>query len=103
MHGPEPFLLEDAVLRVTGALFPDGGDLALLRETFDAREADAERVVRAALVLPWTSTRRLVVARSVDGFGAKQGEALAAYVREPNPSTVLLLLAAASRWRPLTG
>ncbi len=96
LHGPELFLLEDAVTRVARALFPDGLDLSLLRETFDAKDAGAESIVRSALTLPWGSTRRLVVVKGLEGIGAKQGEALAAYLRSPNPSTVLLLLAAQS-------
>ena len=100
LHGPELFLLEDAVSRVTHALFAEATDRALLRETFDVKEAGAESVVQAALMLPWGSARRLVVARGVEDLGAKQGEPLAAYVRAPNPSTVLLLLA--SRALPST-
>ena len=96
LHGPEPFLLEEAVTHVTQALFPGEADLSLLRETLDARETDADAIVQAALVLPWMSARRLVVARAVDALSAKQGEALAGYVRAPNPSTVLLLLAASA-------
>jgi DNA polymerase III subunit delta len=96
LHGTEPLLLEDAVARVTRALFPEGTDLSLLRETVDAKEADAEAVVQSALMLPWGSARRLVVAKGVEGLSAKQGEPLAAYVRSPNPSTVLLLLAGQS-------
>jgi len=96
LHGPELFLLEDAVTRVARALFRDGLDLSLLRETFDAKDAGAESIVRSALTLPWGSTRRLVVVKGLEGIGAKQGEALAAYLRSPNPSTVLLLLAAQS-------
>ncbi len=100
LHGPEPFLLEDAVARVTGALFPGTrpgrSDLTLLRETFDAKDAPAERIVESALTLPWGSARRLVVVKGADGLSAKQGEPLAAYVRSPNPSTVLVLLAAQS-------
>jgi DNA polymerase III subunit delta len=96
LHGTEPFLLDDAVTHVTRALFGEGTDLSLLRETFDGRDADTETIVRSALVLPWGSARRLVVARGVEGLTAKQGEPLAAYVRSPNPSTVLLLLAGQS-------
>jgi DNA polymerase III subunit delta len=96
LHGAEPFLLEDAVTRVTRALFADGTDFSLLRETLDAKDTDAENVVRSALVLPWGSARRLVVARGVEALSAKHGEPLAAYIRSPNPSTVLLLLAGQS-------
>jgi DNA polymerase-3 subunit delta len=93
VHGAEPFLLEDAVLQVTRALFAEGADLTLLRETADATDVDAESIVRSALLLPWDGPRRLVVARSVEALGAKQGEPLAAYLAAPNPSTLLLLLA----------
>jgi len=102
LHGTEALLLEDGVTAVTRALFPEDADLTLLRETLDASDADAESVVRSALVMPWGSSRRLVVAKGIESLSAKQGEPLAAYVRAPNPSTVLLLLAAqtlhASHW-----
>jgi DNA polymerase-3 subunit delta len=102
LHGPEPFLLEDAVARVTHALFPAGGDLTMVREAFDAGDTDAESIVRSALMLPWAAARRLVVATRVEGLGAKHGEPLAAYVRAPNPTTVLLLVSgqslATSHW-----
>lgn len=102
LHGPEPFLIEDAAARVARALFPDGADWALAREVLDAREAGAEGIVASALMLPWVGARRLVVVKAVDAIGAKPGAPLAAYVRSPNPSTALLLLAAeplaASHW-----
>lgn len=96
LHGPEPFLLDDAVARFSRALFPDPSALSLSREVFEAREAGAEAIVQSALMLPWTGSRRLVVVRGVGGLSAKQGEPLAAYLKSPNPSTVLLLLAAAA-------
>jgi DNA polymerase III subunit delta len=102
LHGAEPFLLEDAVGEITGALFPGTVDLALARETLDARDAGADGIVGSAMLLPWTTPRRLVVAKAVEGLPAKQGAALVAYCRSPNPSTVLLLLAGqslpASHW-----
>jgi len=93
LHGTESFLIDDAVRQVTRVLFGEATDLDLLRETFDVKEAGAESVVQAALMLPWGSGRRLVVARGVEDLGAKQGEPLAVYVRAPNPSTALLLVA----------
>jgi DNA polymerase-3 subunit delta len=93
LHGPEPFLLADAAARAARGLFPDGGDLVFSREILEAREAGAEGIVRSALTLPFLSARRLVVARGVDALGAKQGEPLAVYLKAPNPSTALLLVA----------
>src|SRR5262245_34735011 len=102
LHGPEPFLLDDAVARVTRGLFPEGGDLALCREIVDAREAGAGAIVESALLLPWIGSRRLVVAKAVDELGAKAAEPLGTYCQSPNPSTVLLLIAgqllAATHW-----
>ena len=102
LHGPDVFLLEDAAARVERGLFRGASDLALVRENFDARSTGAESIVQSALMLPWQGDRRLVIARGVDALAAKAGEALAAYVRSPNPSTVLLLVASptlpASHW-----
>jgi DNA polymerase-3 subunit delta len=93
LHGPEPFLLDDAIAALSRALFPDPSALALGREILEARETGAEAIVRSALMLPWMGARRLGVGRGAGALSAKQGEALAAYVASPNPSTVLLLLA----------
>jgi DNA polymerase-3 subunit delta len=93
LHGPEPFLLDDAVARLTRALFPGQTELSLVREILDARAAGADAIVHAALVLPWLGDRRLVVARGVEGLASRSAEALAAYAKVPNPSTALVLVA----------
>lgn len=93
LHGPDPFLLDDAVAHLSRGLFPEGGELSLARETLDAPAVGAAAVVQSALMLPWTGSRRLVVARGLEAVSAKQGEPLAAYVAAPNPSTVLALVA----------
>jgi DNA polymerase-3 subunit delta len=102
LHGPEPFLLDDAVARLTRALFPGQTELSLVREVLDARAAGAEGIVQAALTLPWLGDRRLVVARGVEGLTGKSAEPLAAYAKAPNPSTALVLVAdtllEASHW-----
>lgn len=91
LHGPEPFLLDDAIARLTRAMFPEQSDLSLVREVLDAREAGAEGIVQSALILPWIGERRLVVARGVEALAARSGEGLVAYAKAPNPSTVLIL------------
>ncbi|HET7874092.1 MAG TPA: DNA polymerase III subunit delta [Methylomirabilota bacterium] len=102
LHGAEPFLLEEAVARATRGLFPGQTDPVLAREVLEARDVGADAIVQAALTLPWTGARRLVVARGVQQLPAKQAEPLVAYARFPNPSTALLLLAdqvlEASHW-----
>ena len=96
LHGPESLLLDDAVARVTGALFPGAADLALSREVLEARVVGVEGLVQSALMLPWVSSRRLVVVRGVDDLAARSAESLAGYCQSPNPSTVLLLVASQS-------
>src|SRR5215831_294147 len=96
LHGPEPLLLEDAVASVSQALFPAGSDLSLVRESFDGKDASPDAIVQSALTLPWVGTHRLVVVKGAEGLGSRQGERLSAYLRSPNPATVLLLLASAS-------
>jgi len=91
LHGPEPFLIEEALARLTLAVCPDPGLSAMSREVLEAREAGAEGIVRAAETLPWGTPRRLVVARGVEGLGPKQAEPLVEYARAPNPSTVLVV------------
>jgi DNA polymerase-3 subunit delta len=93
LHGPEPFLLVDAVARLSRALFPGQTELSLVRDVLDARAAGADGIVQSALMLPWLGERRLVVARGVEALAARSAESLAAYVKAPNPSTVLILMA----------
>jgi DNA polymerase III delta subunit len=92
LAGPEPLLLDDALARVTRALFPEGADATLSREVLEAREAGAEAIARSALTMPFLAPRRLVAVRGAEGLGPKQAEPLVAYVAAPNPATVLLFL-----------
>jgi len=93
LHGGDIQLLDDAVAAVTRGLFADASQAALGRETLDAREATADTIVRAAATLPFMTAVRLVVVRRCQALAARGGEALAAYARDPSPSTCLLLLA----------
>jgi DNA polymerase-3 subunit delta len=61
------------------------------RDVLEAREVGAEGIVRAAQTFPWGAGRRVVVARGVEALGAKQAEPLVEYLRQPNPTTALLL------------
>jgi DNA polymerase III subunit delta len=91
LHGAEPFLIDEAIGRVTRALIPDAAELAMSRDVLEAREAGPEGIVRAAQTFPWGAARRVVVARGVEGLGPKQAEPLVEYLGQPNPATALLL------------
>jgi DNA polymerase III subunit delta len=94
LHGPEPLLLEDGLAHVTRALFPDPALRTLSREVLEAREVGADGIVRSAQTLPFLSACRLIAVRGAEALTAKQAEPLIAYLAAPNPSTVLLVLAA---------
>ena len=93
IHGPDVQLLDDALAAITRAVFPDPALATLGREMFDAREAAVDAIVRAASTLPFMTGTRLVVVRRVQLLAAKAADDLGAYVRDPNPSTRLVLLA----------
>jgi DNA polymerase-3 subunit delta len=93
VHGADVQLMDDLLAAVTRALFPDPAHTAFDREILDGREASVEGLVSTALTLPFSAAARLVVVRHCQALAAKGGEALGQYVAQPNPTTVLLLLA----------
>jgi DNA polymerase III subunit delta len=102
LNGPDTFLVEEAVGRLTRVVCPDRALLAMSREVLEARDVGAEGIVRAAETLPWGAPRRLVIVRGVEALGPRQAEPFSEYFRAPNPSTVLalsvLLPIAGSHW-----
>jgi DNA polymerase III subunit delta len=103
VHGADAQLLDDALAAATRGLFREAGEAALSREIFEGAEVSVDDVIRAASTLPFMTAMRLVVVRRCQALASKGADALAAYARDPNPSTSLLLLAdeslAASRDR----
>jgi len=93
LHGPDPQLLDDALAAATRGLFREPGEAALGREIFEGSEVSVDDVVRGASTLPFMSAMRLVAVRRCQALPAKGADALAAYARDPNPLTALLLLA----------
>jgi DNA polymerase-3 subunit delta len=96
LHGSDDQLLDDALGLVTRGLFADASELALGREVLEGDEVSVETVVRSAMTLPFMTRRRLVVVRRAQALPAKGGEPLGPYVRDPNPTTCLLLVASES-------
>jgi DNA polymerase III delta subunit len=93
IHGADPQLLDDALAAATRGLFSDASQLALGREVLEGGEVTADDVVRAASTLPLMTAMRLVAVRRCHALPAKGADVLAAYARDPNPSSCLLLLA----------
>lgn len=93
LHGGDVQLLDDALAAATRGLFPDATEVALGREVLEGAEVTGDGLVRAASTLPFMTAMRLVVVRRAQALPPKAAEPLAAYGRDPNPSTALLLLA----------
>ena len=104
LHGPEPFLLDDALARLTRALFPGQTELSLgprgPRRARGGRgghrAVGPARCRGSATAGSWS---RAASRRSA----AKPAEPLAAYAKAPNPSTALVLVADAAARRRRTG
>lgn len=93
IHGADLQLLDDATFAATRALLVDPSAAAFDREVFDARDADAETVVNAALTVPVLARARLVVVRHCQALTAKATEVIGRYAASPSPAACLLLLA----------
>ena len=93
IHGADVQLLDDALAAVTRGLFPDAGTASLGREIADARETALEAVLRSAQTLPFMTSARLIAVRHCQECPVRAADLLAAYARDPNPTTRLLLLA----------
>ena len=91
IHGTDLQLLDDALAAATAALFPDPSLTTLGREVLDAETATPADIVRSAMTLPLMTAMRLIAVRRVPAL--KPAPILADYVKDPNPTTCLLLLA----------
>lgn len=94
LHGPEPFLIDEALDRLAAACFPDPAQAALNREVFSGDTATADAVLTAAAVFPFLADRRLVIVRGAEALAARECERLAVEVGR--------LRAAGGTWPPPT-
>jgi DNA polymerase-3 subunit delta len=93
VHGADPQRLDDALAAATRGAFPDPALIPFGREAFDGSEVDGDTIVRSALTMPLMTAERLVVVRHAQDLAEPARQAVAAYARDPNPTTCLLLLA----------
>lgn len=92
VRGDLPALLADAVKHLVSELV-EGGDAALLTEELAGDEYTVGALVDAAQTPPFFGDRRIVVARDVGRFSTHDVEPLVAYLRDPLPTTSLVLVA----------
>lgn len=92
-HGAERHLLAQCLDLLRSAVVGAGTGPALNEELFDLKETGSASVVNAARTLPMFAKRMLVIARGLDQVKAEALDPLVAYAQDPNPSTVLVLVA----------
>lgn len=69
------------------------GPRGLSEDVFDGKKLSAQTVLTTCRTLPMMAKRRLVTVRAVNDMEAPEQEALISYFSNPEPSTVLLLVA----------
>lgn len=96
IHGDEAFIARQAADWLRGKVLAGAVEDFNL-DRFDGRERpDPERIAQAARTLPMMAARRLVLVRNAEalpGLGPKQMAPLIKYIKQPDPSACLVLVA----------
>lgn len=92
-HGAERYLIQQCLDGLRLAVVGNGKGQALNEETFDLKESGVPAALNACRTLPMFAKRMLVLARGLDQVKADALEPLVAYAQDPNPTTVLVLVA----------
>ena len=70
-----------------------GERLDVLNETkFLWKETSVEDIISACQTLPMMCARRVVLVQEVDSIGKEQSDSLAQYIKDPSPTTTLILV-----------
>ena len=89
--GEEEFLIQEALdLIVKKVVDPGTRDFNF--NIVYCRDTGASGIVNLAQTLPLMSERRLVIAKEIDVFKAADLEELSLYLKEPSPSTCLVMV-----------
>jgi DNA polymerase-3 subunit delta len=87
----QPMLVEQALTRLRSRV-AEVADLDFNFQAFDGENTDVDEVISAANTLPFASEHRLVIVRNIEKLNKDGLDALAAYVADPSPTTVLALV-----------
>lgn len=93
LYGEEVFLRDEAEAELVGRLLPAGAS-TLNREALAGDEADAAAIIGRAQMVPVLAPRRVILVRGADRLGARDLQALAAYLDAPVPTASLVFSAA---------
>ena len=90
IHGAERFLVDEAVRRLTSAVFPSGRD-DFNFASFHGSETGGGAVAGAASQVPMFAARRLVVLKGADQMKPTELAAVASYAEDPADFSVLVV------------
>jgi len=94
--GDDESLVHTAVTELVHRLVGDG-DRTMMVDDFGGDEYALRAVVDAAQTMPFLTDKRVVVARDVGRFNADEVLPLVAYLKDPLPSTDLVLVSGGGR------
>lgn len=95
--GEEDFLIQEATGLVVDAALDPGAREFNFAPVY-CRETPAADLVNLCQTLPFLSSRRVVIAREIEAYKAGELELLAGYLRDPSPSTVLIMTSSPARF-----
>lgn len=101
MFGEEDFLLDEAFTALVGVAVEQNGMEQFNFDSFDGSDITPEALVEMASAFPMMAERRVVAIRHFEkmntgrGKDAEKKSPLATYLRNPSPSTLLILVAEA--------
>jgi len=99
--GEEEFLIQEAIeLIIKKVVDPGASDFNF--NTLYCRDTRASELVNLCQTIPFMSEKRLVIARDFDAFKAADLEELMPYLKDPSPSTCLVLVSNESRYEKKT-
>lgn len=90
LYGPEDYLIEEEVQRLLHQTLPPR-ERGLNFHLFNGREHSGLEIIQTAQTLPMFSSRRFVHVQEADQFDEENVEALLQYIRNPSPTTCLVM------------
>lgn len=90
LYGPEDYLIEEEIQRLLNQ-FLSPKERGFNLHHFNGEDHSGRQIAQTAQTLPMFSQYRLIIVRRADQFDEENMEALMPYIRNPSPSTCLIM------------
>ena len=91
--GDERFFVDQCLAALRRAVLGATGANAFNLDVFELKDKGLGAALDSARTLPMFAKRRLIIARGIDDLKSDESDPLVDYVKDPNPSTCLVLVA----------